>query len=223
MKVSDALDSRISCRKFLSTPVPKETVEAILKGAARAPSNGNLQPWHVFALTGDPLKAVLDDIASQMAETPRGEKPEVPFYPDPLDEPYQSRRFKCGEDMYATIGIARDNKIGRIRQFQRNFRLFDAPVGLYLYIDETMNPRQWGDVGMFAQSVMLLAREHGLHTCAQGAWGQFHSILRRHLSPKDGWILFCGIALGYMDEDDPINSLRTDRATLDDFAQFSGF
>jgi len=223
MDVSSALETRISCRAFLSDPVPQKTVAAILESAARAPSGGNLQPWHVHVLTGAPLIAMLDDIKAKMADFPRGEGHEYRVYPEGLTDPYQARRFKCGEDMYRLLGIERADKVGRGRQFRRNFELFGAPVGLFVYLDRMMGPPQWADCGMFLQSVMLAAREHGLHTCAQEAWAQWHKTLGHHLSPPDNHMLFCGIALGKMDESAPVNRLRTDRASLEEFTSFAGF
>jgi len=220
MNVSEALATRISCRAFRPDPVDSETVRAIIDGARFAPSGGNLQPWSLFAVSGDPLARIFDDVRAKMSDTPRGETPEYNVYPPDLKEPYAARRFKCGEDLYASIGIERDDKPGRIRQFRRNFEMFGAPVGLFVYIDRTMGPPQWSDVGMFLQSVMLLAREHGLHTCAQEAWAQWHTTIDEHLKPPAEWMLFCGIALGYMDEDHPINTLRTERAPVDEIVTF---
>ncbi|MEO4041049.1 nitroreductase [Hoeflea sp. CAU 1731] len=205
MNVSEALATRISCRAFKPDPVNSETVRAIIDGARFAPSGGNLQPWSLFAVSGAPLARIFDDV-----------------YPPDLKEPYAARRFKCGEDLYASIGIDRYDKPGRIRQFRRNFEMFGAPVGLFVYIDRTMGPPQWSDVGMFLQSVMLLAREHGLHTCAQEAWVQWHTTIDEHLKPPADWMLFCGIAVGYMDEDHPINTLRTERAPVDEIVTFLG-
>ncbi|WP_136656756.1 nitroreductase [Nitratireductor sp. XY-223] len=220
MKVSDALATRITCRAFLPDPVPEDMVRAILDKARFSPSGGNLQPWHVFVVAGDALKALIADIGQSMAETPRGQVPQYRIYPENLKDPYESRRFKCGEDMYATIGVARENRKGRIAQFQRNFRFFDAPVGMFFYLDRTMGPPQWADVGIFLQSIMLLAREHGLHTCSQEAWAQWHGTVAGHLNPPDEWMLFCGMGLGYMDEGAPINGLRTERAAVDEIATF---
>lgn len=220
MNVSDALATRITCRAFRSDPVPEKTVRAIIDKARYAPSGGNLQPWHVFVLSGDALSALLKDIEETMVETPRGQAPQYRVYPENLKEPYEARRFKCGEDMYATIGVAREDKKGRIAQFQRNFRFFGAPVGMFVYLDRTMGAPQWADTGIFLQSIMLLAREYGLHTCPQEAWVQWHETVARHLNPPDDWMLFCGMGLGYMDEEAPINGLRTDRASVDEIATF---
>jgi nitroreductase len=222
MFVADALLSRISCRKFLPNPVPQKAVRDIIDKARWAPSGGNLQPWHLYAVTGDTLTALLDDVARKMQVTPRGESPEYRVYPESLKDLYQARRFKCGEDLYATIGVTRDNKPGRLAQFHQNFRLFGAPVGLFAYIDRQMGPPQWSDMGMFLQSLMLVARDHGLHTCAQEAWAQWHQTIAQHLNPPNEWMLFCGIALGYMDHDDPINSLRTERASVDEITTWVG-
>jgi len=223
MFVSDALLSRISCRKFLPDPVSEETVRDIIDKARWAPSGGNLQPWHLYAMTGEPLANLLQDIAKKMEATPRGEPTEYRVYPEDLKDPYEARRFKCGEDLYASIGVSREDKPGRIKQFRHNFELFGAPVGLFVYIDRSMGPPQWSDVGMFLQSLMLVARDYGLHTCAQEAWAQWHQTIADHLHPSEQWMLFCGICLGYMDQNAPINQLRTERESVDEVTNWVGF
>ena len=223
MQVSKALATRISCRAFLDKPVRLALVRQILQQAGRAPSGGNLQPWHVYVLTGEPLRALLDDVERQMQVTPRGQETEYRIYPKDLKEPYFARRHKCGEDLYATIGVSKHDKPGRLRQFRRNFRLFGAPVGLFFYLDRQMQPGQWSDIGMYLQSVMLLAREFNLHTCPQEAWASWHATIAEHLQLPVELMLFCGMALGHMDDTAPINQLRTDRAEIDEVAEFRGF
>lgn len=223
MNVTDALASRMSCRAFLPTPVPEATVRGILDAARQSPSGGNLQPWRVYALAGAPLEQFVALIRSRLPTHPRGEGSEYDIYPTGLWEPYRSRRFKCGEDLYATIGVARDDKPGRLRQFARNFEFFGAPVGLFFCLDRRMGPPQWSDVGMYMQSVMLLARAHGLHTCAQEAWSAWYRSVGEFLGLPPELMLFSGMALGYRDESAPINRLRTDRAPLEEFAELRGF
>jgi len=223
MNVSDAIDSRMSCRAFLSTAIPETTVRSIIDQARRAPSGGNLQPWFVDVLTGEPLRQLLGRVAARVPEHPLGEQTEYNIYPPNLGEPYRSRRFKCGEDLYATIDIPRSDKARRIQQYTRNFVLFGAPVGLFFSIDRDMGVDQWADVGMFMQSIMLLAREHGLHTCPQEAWAAWHRIVGEFLGLPSQRMLFCGMALGYRDESHPVNRLRTERAALEEFATFRGF
>lgn len=223
MNLIDAIDSRMSCRAFLDAPVSEETVRTLLQTAARAPSGGNLQPWLVHALTGAPLADFLRIIRTRHATAPAGEGTQYPVYPPNLHEPYRSRRFQCGEDMYATIQVARADKVGRLQQFARNYELFGAPVVLFFVIDRRMGIDQWADVGMFMQTIMLLAREHGLHTCAQEAWALWHKTISTFLGLPDEQMLFCGMALGYRDDSAPINRLRTDRAGLDEFATLRGF
>jgi nitroreductase len=222
VKVSAAVDSRMSCRAFLSTPVPGATVQAILESAGRAASGGNLQPWHVHVLSGGPLAEFRALISRRLATHPRGEGTEYEIYPQELGEPYRSRRYKCGEDLYATIGVPGDDKPARLRQFARNYRFFDAPVGLFICIDRRMGPPQWSDLGMYIQTLMLLAREHGLHTCAQEAWAVWHSAVAGFLQLPQELMLFCGLALGHRDESAPINSLRTDRAPLHEYVHWHG-
>ena len=223
MKVSEALKSRITCRAFLDKPVPEATVRQILEEAKYAPSGGNLQPWHVYVVTGERLKEFLSIVETKQKDTPFGDGLEYDIYPKALTEPYKARRFKCGEDMYATIGVTREDKAGRQAQFARNFRFFDAPVAMFFAIDRQMGLGQWSDLDMFIQSVMLAAREHGLHTAPQEAWAIWYKTVAEFVQMPDELMLFCGMGLGYMDEAAPINQLRTDRAPLEEFATFSGF
>lgn len=223
MRVSEALKSRITCRAFLSTPVREETIREIISAASRAPSGGNLQPWHVWALAGTRLEALRALIRERMKTDPFGEGAEYKIYPEGLKEPYRSRRFKCGEDMYALVGIPRENKPARLKQFAHNYDFFGAPVGLFFAIDRTMGQDQWADLGMFMQSIMLMAREKGLHTAAQEAWAIWHKTLQAFLPIPEEQMFFCGMALGHMDQAHPINRLRTERANLDEFARFEGF
>ncbi len=223
MRVSEAIDSRISCRAFHDTPVPQSTVVAILEAAKRAPSGGNLQPWRVDVLTGAPLAEFLGIIRAKQRTQPAGEGTEYPVYPPNLHEPYRSRRFKCGEDLYRTLGIPRENKAARIAHFARNYELFGAPVVLFFSIDRRMGVDQWADLGMFMQNVMLLAREHGLHTCPQEAWAIWYRTIGEFLQLPADHMFFCGMALGRMDESSAVNKLRTERGQLADFATLRGF
>lgn len=224
MLVSQALESRITCRAFLDTPIPGSTVKAILTQAGRAPSGGNLQPWHVWGLAGADLANFKSLIKDKMAAGQIGDGPtEYQIYPPTLKEPYKARRFKCGEDMYASIGVPREDKAGRMVQFARNFDFFGAPAALFFAIDRTMQQGQWSDLGMYIQSIMLLAREHGLHTAPQEAWAIWHKTIGEYVGIPSDLMLFCGMGLGHMDEAHPINRLRTDRAPLDEFASLRGF
>ena len=223
MKVSQALDSRITCRAFLPREVPESLVRELLERSARAPSGGNLQPWRVWAVAGKRLELLKENIREQIKTNVRGEGTEYPVYPEPMFEPFIERRRKCGEDMYALLEIPRENRLARLGHFLRNFELFGAPVGLFFAIDRKMGVGQWADLGMYVQSVMLLAREYGLSTAAQEAWAVWHKTLQEFLPIPDELMLFCGMALGYADEAAPVNALRTDRAPLAEFAELQGF
>jgi nitroreductase len=223
MKVSEALDSRMSCRAFLPDPIPESTIREILEAASRAPSGGNLQPWYVDVLTGAPLAALVERIQVQVPEFPLGHPSEYPVYPSPLGEPYRTRRFQNGEDLYATIGIPRGDRPARLRQFARNYSGFGAPVMLFISIDRGMGSAQWSDMGMYMQNVMLLARERGLHTCPQESWSGWYREVGEAVQLPANRMLFSGIAIGHRDESAPINRLRTDRAPLSEFATFHGF
>lgn len=224
MDVRDAIATRYSCRAFLPTPVPQNIVREILDRAARAPSGGNLQPWLVHALAGERLEALKTQLRPRFAkELPRGEGAEYQVYPPDLKEPYYTRRSRVGEQLYASIGVPREDKAARYRQFGRNYLFYDAPVGLFVSMDRMMGAPQWSDVGGFVQTIMLLARAYGLHSCAQEAWTSWHKTVSAFLNLPPEHILFCGIALGHADENAPINKWRAEREPPDVFATFEGF
>ena len=221
MTVTEAVDRRISIRAFRNEPVSPALVREILQAAARAPSGGNLQPWRVYALAGEPLAALKAKAAAVMGAG--GEAPEYDVYPPNLWDPFRTRRFQCGEDLYATIDIPRDNRAGRLAQLAQNINLFGAPVGLFFTLDRKLGPPQWADVGMYMQTVMLLAVERGLDTCAQEFWARLPKTVAAAVDLPDDHMLFSGMALGYRDETHPINSLRTRREAVEDFAEMRGF
>src|SRR6185312_6432121 len=200
MNVSEALATRKTVRAFKSDPVSRTTIEEIVRLAARAPSGGNVQPWKVYALIGPARDELVRRVAETRKQHPMGTAPEYHIYPPELTEPYKTRRFRVGEQMYATMGIPREDRARRLQQFVRNWEFFGAPVGLIFSIDRQMQQGQWSDLGGFLQSIMLLAREYGLHTCAQEAWAPFHDIIRDYLKVPQEEIIFCGMAVGYGDE-----------------------
>jgi nitroreductase len=217
MKVSEAIATRKSVRAFKPDSVKLETVKRILTLAARAPSGGNLQPWRVHLLIGAARDELVRRVAEKRKSAPMGEAPEYHIYPENLTEPYRSRRHRVGEMMYATLGIPREDKMARLTFFARNWEFFGAPVGLIVTMDKQMQEGQWSDLGMFLQSVMLLAREEGLHTCPQEAWAVHHSTIREYLSVPESEIVFCGMAIGYADESHPTFALETERAPLEEY------
>lgn len=219
MNVTDAVAARVSIRAFKPDPVPAALVREILEAASRAPSGGNLQPWRVYALAGEPLEALKRDVAAN----PMGEPPEYDVYPPNLWDPLRTRRFQCGEDLYATIGIPREDKPARLRQLAKNGELFGAPVGLFFCVDRRCGPPQWADVGMFMQTLMLLAVEKGLATCAQEYWARYPQSVAKAVGLPEDHMLFSGMALGYADDTAAINTLRTRRDPLEDWAELKGF
>ena len=221
MNVSEAVDSRRSVRAFLDQPVDLGMLREVLERAARAPSGGNLQPWRLYVLSGDALSRLKDAMQLRLNTRPTPDLPlDYEVYPSPLGEPYRSERYAVGEAMYAELGIAREDKAGRLQQFADNYRFFGAPAALFCYVDRGMGPPQWSDLGMYLQTVMLLLRERGLDSCAQECWSVYHREVAAQLSPPAEWMLFCGMAIGHADPDAPVNRLRSRRLPLDQFVQW---
>ncbi|MFP5469942.1 MAG: nitroreductase [Alphaproteobacteria bacterium] len=222
MNVTEAVQARKSVRAFLSKPVPEDAIRKILIDAARAPSGGNVQPWKTYVLAGKVRDELVQSLRDKWAAGNFGEGTEYKIYPDNLGEPYMSRRRDVGFKLYELAGIARDDKVGRLKQMFRNFELFDAPVCMIFTIDRTMGAPQWADLGMYIQTIALLALDHGLATCLQEAWANWHKTLTQMLSIPDSEMVFCGLALGYEDTSAAVNTLRSERAGLQD-VKFFGF
>jgi nitroreductase len=220
--VDAAITSRRSIRRFLPTPVPRATIEAILAAAARAPSGTNTQPWQVWVLQGEAkaalsrrIRAIHDDPA-QLAQ----QQEEYAYYPTQWVSPYLDRRRKVGWDLYGLLGLGRADKAGMHAQHGRNYDFFDAPVGLIFTIDRVLQQGSWLDYGMFLQNVMLAARARGLDTCPQAAFTAFHRVIAEQLGFGPGQMLVCGMSLGHADPAAVENTLVTERAPVADFARF---
>lgn len=222
MSVADAVVSRRSIRVFLDTPVPPELLREVLQIAARSPSGGNLQPWRIFVLSGDPLQELKQRMQARLRSNPMPDAPDYHVYPEKLGEPYRAHRFAVGEAMYNLVGIPRDDKMGRLRWLAGNYGFWGAPVGLFCYIDRNLGPPQWSDLGMYLQTLMLLLRERGVDSCSQEAWSSFHTAVAEQLHPPAEWMLFCGMAIGYRDLTAAVNALTTPRMDVGDFVKFVG-
>jgi nitroreductase len=212
MEVGDAVAARRSVRGFLEREVDLAVVQRLVVEASRAPSGGNLQPWHVDIVAGAAMNRLKQTMMARLAGGL--EEPEYDIYPKELIAPYRDRRFAVGEAMYERIGIPRDDKMARRMWFARNFAFFGAPLALFMTVDRRMGPPQWSDMGMFLQSFMLLAVEEGLATCAQECWAVYPQTVKAFLGTPDERMLFCGMAVGYEDTTEPANALRTERADV---------
>jgi nitroreductase len=221
--VDAAINTRQSARAFLPTPVARDTVEMLLKLAARSASGSNIQPWRVRVIGGDVKerleKAIFDAVERDGFEPYQRE---WNYYPVNWREPFHGRRRKIGWDMYSLLGVAKGDFEGTQRARMRNYEFFGAPVGMVFTLDEDLEIGSWLDLGIYLGSLMIAARGHGLHTCPQAAFADFHTIIRAQLAIPEKEVIICGMALGHIDPDAPVNRLVTERAPLADYASFDG-
>lgn len=220
--VDHAICSRRSIRAFLPTPVPRAVIEALLEVAARAPSGTNTQPWKVYVCTGARKIALSNAIVAAYFDPQQASQhtEEYHYYPVQWTSPFIERRRKVGWDLYALLGLGRENKAGMQAQHARNYDFFDAPVGLMFTIDRNMERGSWLDYGMFLQNVMIAARARGLDTCPQAAFTQFHQIIGAVLEIPAQEQVVCGMALGFADMSKIENSLVTEREPVARFVKF---
>jgi nitroreductase len=224
--VDHAITSRMSARAFTQQEVSRELITEILQVASRAPSGTNTQPWKVYVLQGATRDSLVNKVCAAH-EAMRG-NPDVAkqyteqydYYPAQWVSPYIDRRRENGWSLYGLLGIGKADKDRMHEQQQRNFKFFDAPVGLMFTIDPIMGRGSLFDYGMFVQNIMLAARARGLHTCPQAAWNGFHSIILPHIGAGEGEMMVCGMALGYADESDKVNTLVTPRVPVNEFTHW---
>ncbi len=221
--VDDAITSRMSVRAFTSQPVAREDLADILRVASRAPSGTNCQPWRVYVLQGACRDALVVKVCAAhdalRADPSLGQiyREEYDYYPQQWTGPYIERRKENGWGLYGLLGIGKADKDLMHAQHQRNFRFFDAPVGLMFTIDRVMGRGSLMDYGTFLQNIMLSARARGMHTCPQAAWNGFSSIILPHIGASANEMLVCGMSLGYADSTAVVNTFHTPRVGVEAF------
>ena len=218
--VFDAARSRRSIRAYLAQSVPKETLRDIVALGGQAPSGSNIQPWRVHVLTGATLKRVGGAIQQAFLTDAPGHQRDYDYYTDPIEEPFLARRRACGWGLYGTLGIGRGDHEKSKAYRAGNYVFFGAPVGLVFTIDRKLEVGSWLDYGMFLQTIMLAARAHGLHTCAEASIASYPDIVRRELGISGDRTVICGMAMGYAEPDAVVNTFRPARIALADYATF---
>jgi nitroreductase len=224
--VEQAINTRMSARAFTTQPVPRELITQLLAQASRAPSGTNTQPWKVYVLQGksrdtlvEKVCAAPDEVRAHPEKAADYREP-YDYYPEKWVSPFIDRRRENGWSLYGLLGITKADKDKMHAQHQRNYRFFDAPVGLMFTLDKVMGRGSLVDYGMFLQTLMLSARGMGLHTCPQAAWNGFGSIILPHIGAGDNEMLVCGMALGYADTSEIVNTFRTPREPVESFTQW---
>lgn len=203
------LRGRRSVRGFRADPVPDALIRRVFDMAELAPSNCNVQPWSAHVVSGETAERVRSDLV-QAARS--GQRPAPDFaltggYPDH----YRGRQIAAAKSLFAATGVARDDVVARTESFLRNFRFFDAPHAVFLFIPAWAGMREAADCGMYAQSLMLALTANGLASCAQGALSHHAAIVHEALGVGDDLKLLFGIAFGYEDDAHPANATRTER------------
>ncbi|OOZ38855.1 nitroreductase [Solemya pervernicosa gill symbiont] len=215
----DAIKQRSSTRAYLDQPVGRELITTLLDTARYAPSGVNIQPWQVAVVTGK-TKRLLGERIIAARDSGATENPDYAYYPSEWREPYKQRRKATGLALYSALKISREDRDKQREAWYRNYRFFDAPVGLVYFIDSDLSQGAWIDMGLFLQSVMVAAQSLGLATCPQAALAEYPDIVRETLGYSSDKQVVCGMALGYADPDHPVNSYRTEREPVESFTQW---
>ncbi|EST19445.1 nitroreductase [Streptomyces roseochromogenus] len=220
MDVYEAVASRRAVRSFTDESVPRAALERVLAAATRSPSGGNLQPWHVYVLTGAPLAELKERTCERAEAGDPGDERQYRMYPPEPKSPYRERRSAAATRRFGALGIRREDMEARRAAVAANWRCFGAPCLLLCYIDRDMGAAQWADLGMYLQTVMLLLRAEGLHSCAQMAWSVYHRTVADVVAPPEELVLFAGLSIGFEDRSAPF--ARIGRAPLAETVTFLG-
>lgn len=219
MDVNSALQQRKSVRAFLAKEVNPNLIKEILDGARWSPSGTNTQPWQVAVVSGN-TKQNLDKTLLNLFEKGTPKNPDYNYYPQELTQEFKQRRLACGLQMYSTLNIDRSNSKQRLQQWGLNYIAFGAPTTLYFFAHKIIEKGSFMDLGMFIQSVMLMATSKGLATCPQAALAEYPDTVRHILGYSNEFILLAGMAIGYEDKKAIVNSYRTPREEVKTFTKF---
>jgi len=210
------VEGRSSCRGFLSTPVPHDTIAQILDTARRTPSWCNTQPWHVHVTEGagteDFRAALRAHVGSAMSE-----EPDLPF-PAAYEGRYRDRRRESGWQLYDSVGIAKGDRVASGLQMLKNFDLFGAPHVAIVTTDAQLGIYGAVDCGLFVQTFLLAAHSLGVATVPQAAVAAQAPFIREYFDLPEDRLVLLGISFGYADEALPINRYRTSRQSVEDVA-----
>jgi nitroreductase len=212
--VEEALRERFSCRRFLPTPVPRETIEAILRTAQLTPSWCNTQPWQIILLSGGAANELREKLYAHAKSGARA-NPDFAFPPQ-YEGIYRDRRKVCGVQLYQSLGIEKEDRAAAAEQALENFRFFEAPHVMLITTPESLGVYGAVDCGLYVSNFMLAAREHGVDAIAQAALASYPDFLREYFEVPAERKFLCGIAFGYADAAHPINTYRTERANISD-------
>lgn len=218
--VDGVMRARRSLRAFRPEPVPRALLEELLAVASTAPSNSNTQPWRVHAVAGAPLQAMGDALVAAFRDN---RLPPSTHFPEPLPDEHAQRQRDFGAVYYRTLGIDIADMPARMRQTEKNFHFFGAPVGLIFTIDARLAPHSWLDLGLLVQNVMIAAAARGLGSCPQVSFARFHPVVAQHLQLRENELTVCGMSLGYPEHDAPVNRMTMPRREVRDFVSFASF
>ena len=211
--LDQVISERRSTRMFLpQKPVPRELVDEALALAVRAPSNSNIQPWHMVFASG----AARDRLVAALLREARSKPPKIPALP----EAFAHFRRESGALVYGSMGIAREDTEGRRVAVLRNWEFFRAPLAGIVCIHRDLGPPDTLGVGMFLQTLLLALTARGLGTCVQVSIAGYPEIIHKQLDIPAEYTILCGLAVGYPDPDFPANKIRTPRNPTDENVVF---
>jgi nitroreductase len=219
--MTNLLSQRRSVRAYLQTPVADALVAEVMTSARMAPSGANLQPGVFLWVRGEVRQQLCDHLVKAWQDGSQ-EVEDYDYFPQPMPLTLRRRQVAAAQALYGALGVARDDRVGRDAQFERNFRFFDAPVALIVTMPHDFGAGGYMDLGMALYGLMLAAQAKGLSTCAIGAMASYPNLIRQHVGLDANVKVVCGMALGYADPDAPVNQTQTTRSALHEYFKVIG-
>lgn len=218
MDTIECIKTRMSIRKFMSEPVPKEKLIDVINTAQRSPSYKNTQPWEVIILSGE-KKQALSKLLVDLLE--KGTKP-CPDFPEPLSWPEteQARITDLYKKRVAATGIDLNDPEIIKKAKAVNFHFYGAPHAIYLYQDKSLTPWSIFDIGLFAQTLMLAAHASGLGTVPQAFATDYSQDIKKFLEIPDTKRIVLGMSIGYPDKEAAEKAPRTARDNIDNIVRW---
>jgi nitroreductase len=221
MNVTEALTIRRTIRAFKPDRIDRDLLVKILGPALYAPSWANTQPWEIVVAVGEPLerlrKAYGENLRNCVARNPDITMPRE------WPEACRMRMDMLKAERTAVLEQECKDPAAIQDMMQMNYRLFNAPVVIYLCMDRCLTPWSLFDLGALSHGIMLAAEERGIGSAVAVTLAAHPDLIRKELGIPDNLAIVIGIALGYPDPDHPQNKFRSTRRSMGDAVQFKGF
>ena len=223
MNYDDVVTGRRSIRGYQDKPVPRALIEEVLALAMRSPSSMNTQPWNFTIVTG----AVLDKIRAGNTERNLAGVPHSREFRigTAFEGQHRDRQVGVAKQLFAAMGIAREDKDARQDWVLRGFRQFDAPICVIITYDRELadSDDTAFDCGAVTTALVNAAWSRGLGAVINSQGIMQSPVVREHAGIAEDQVIMKAVALGWPDDGFPANAVVSERKSVAEATNFVGF